>query len=259
MEPLRPLRKREFPIHFAEGKRLLHVVVHMSDAPGSLSAILDVLGSRVNLVGLTSYTLSDGTAMLSAFAEALPPGEPVSVTAQALKKLDAALEVRVTEGTDGILVDDFHTGMQVGDDDYIMLSREGLSRVFDHIVRIFGTGGEVLLYEEGKALGQQNSQRMLGALGSERVESAASYLLRSLTAEGWGTVQSSKPGVRPFKVTIEDCFECKGGSNVRKGCDLARGFYEGSVEATRGVPAKVEEVECTLRGGKACVFHVSTA
>jgi len=63
------MHKRDFPIDFAEGKDLFHVVVRMSVAPGPLSPILDALRPRLNLIGIHTYTLGDGSAMLSAFAE----------------------------------------------------------------------------------------------------------------------------------------------------------------------------------------------
>jgi len=67
---------------------------------------------------------------------------------------------------------------------------------------------------------------------------------------------SAKSESADFKVTVADCFECSGEGEVRKGCDFVRGFYEGSVEVTRGHEPKVEEVACRLRGDDACVFAV---
>lgn len=229
----------------------------MSDAPGSMTAILDLLGSRVNLIGINSYTLSDGTAMLSGFAEPLSRDESPQQLAQALGKLPASLDAEVMEGKDGILVDTFHTGIKVGSDDYLMLRREGLARVFDHLVRLFGTGGEVLLYEEGKALGRDSAKRRVEEIGKERVVKNAGYIGRALTAQGWGTFATvSAPGSQGITITVADCFECAGGGKTRKKCDFLRGFLEASVEVTRGGGAMVEETECILRGGAACTFKI---
>lgn len=245
-------------MHYAKGKKLFHIIVHMSDAPGSMSAILDGLGKRVNFIGMTSYSLSDGTAMLTAFAESLSPRETPESLKAVLVGLSASLEADVREGVDGLLVDTFHRGIQVGDDDYILLRREGLAGVYDHIVKIFGTGGEVLLYEQGKALGKDNAQRRVKELGVGNIVSNSSYLGRALTAQGWGLIESkTKPESKEFLITVTDCFECSGADRVRKGCDFLRGFFEGSAEVTRGKRPVVKEVECRLRGSKACVFHFS--
>ncbi|MDE1852661.1 MAG: hypothetical protein KGI38_02805 [Thaumarchaeota archaeon] len=257
---MKEIHMRNFPIHYAKGRKLFHIIVHMSDAPGSMSAILDGLGKRVNFIGMTSYSLSDGTAMLTAFAESLSPTETPERLKAVLVRLSANLEADVREGVDGLLVDTFHTGIRVGDDDYILMRREGLARVYDYIVKIFGTGGEVLLYEQGKALGKDNAQRRVKELGVENVVSDSSYLGRALTAQGWGVVESTtKPESKEVRITVADCFECSGAERVRKGCDFYRGFWEGSAEVTRGKQPVVKEIECRLRGSKACVFQISTA
>ncbi|MDE1858889.1 MAG: hypothetical protein KGI26_07475, partial [Thaumarchaeota archaeon] len=75
---MKETRKREFPLIYSKGKKLFNIVVHMSDDPGSMRAVLDALGERVNLIGTSSYTLSDGTAMFTAFAEGLSKDETAS-------------------------------------------------------------------------------------------------------------------------------------------------------------------------------------
>ena len=235
---------------------MFHIVVHMADAPGSLSAILTDLGKRVNFIGLSSYALTDGTAMFTAFAEALDQKETPNTLKGAIDKLSASLEAEVAEGRKGLLVDTYHTGIQVGGDEYLLLRREGLSGVFDHIVRIFGTGGEVLLYEEGKALGRDNAEKRMKELGDLVVDEAA-YIDRALTAQGWGVVETSTArGTTDFTIRVDDCFECSGRDSPRKGCDFLRGYYEGSVETTRGAKPRVEETECRLRGDKGCTFRI---
>ena len=254
---MKETRKREFPLLYSKEKKLFNIVVHMSDDPGSMRAILEALEEKVNLIGTSCYTLSDGTAMFTAFAEALSQDETASTLKGALGSLDTALETEVGEGKGGLLVDTFHTGIQVGRDEYLLMRREGLSGVFDHIVKLFGSGGEVLLHEEGRALGRDDAQRRISELGEDVAANESAYLGRALTPQGWGVVESSaKPGQTDYKVTVADCFECSGEGGVRKGCDFVRGFYEGSVEVTRGREPKVEEVACRLRGDDACVFTI---
>ena len=249
--------KREFPLHFAKGKKIFNIVVHMSDEPGSMGAILDALGKRVNMIGTSSYTLNDGTAMFTSFAEALSSDETPATLKALLDGISTNLESDVIEGRDGLLVDTFHTGILVGGDKYLLIMREGFSAVFDHIVRLFDTGGEVLLYEEGKALGHDSSQRRTKELGDETVTKESAYLDRALTAQGWGVVETDN-GKSGFQVVVEDCFECSGAGKVRKGCDFLRGYYEGLMQSDGGPAAKLEEVECRLRGGKKCVFRAKS-
>ncbi len=255
---MRALRKREFPIYYAKGKKLFQIIVQMSDTPGSLGSILDLLGSKVNLVGSSTYTLGDGTAILSAFAEALSQEETGGSLHDLLESSQAIKEVEVREGQGGLLIDTFHKGLQVGNDEYIQLRRDGLSGVFDHIVKIFGTGGEVLLYEEGLALAQKAAEKTKATLTIGVINANLMYMVNLLSAQGWGTFEV-KPGEgdHEYTIMVSDCFECSNGSEVRRGCDFMRGSLERSSGVTFGVPMQSEEPECILRGARACVFQIA--
>lgn len=250
--------RREFLAEYAKGKKLFQVVVHISDAPGSLSAVLDILSRRVNLYGTHSYTLKDGTAMFSAFAEALTDAETPDKLRSALQGTKATLEAEAREGKDGLLIDTFHKGLVMAGADYMLLRRDGLDGVFDRIVRLLGTGGEVLLYEEGKAMGKHNAMEEMSELGSDVVLAHVGYLAKQLTAEGWGDTESdTHPGSKEIVITVHDCLECAHRGDVRRKCDFLRGYFEGTAEVTRGGPVRAEEIECRLTGGKACVFKLS--
>jgi predicted hydrocarbon binding protein len=254
------MRKLEFPLHYAKGAKLFQIVAHLSDAPGSLSTILEVLRGKVNLIGTASYTLSDDTAMFSAFTEALSPDETVEGLQKVLKASKAIIEADVMEGRNGLLVDTFHTGPRVGVDDYILFMRKGMCGVFDHIVKIFGSGGEVLLYEEGMAMAQRMTQNFMQTFGMDTISGNTDYLSRFLTAQGWGIIDVKQGEAElAFLTTVKDCFECAPGSEVRRKCDFLRGYIDGSAEIVYGVKIRAEETECTLRGAKACVFRLAPA
>ena len=135
-------KKKIFPVHYAPGKKLFHILVTLSDAPGSYSSILDLMRTKVNLIGTSTYTLSDGTAVFSGFSEALSP----STTGKDLEKLimnsKVAISAEVYEGADGLLVDTFHTGFVVGDEEYILMRKDGMVQVFDRVSRMLGSGGK---------------------------------------------------------------------------------------------------------------------
>ncbi len=255
---VKSIPKREFPIYYEKEKKLFQIVVRMSDAPGSLMSILEVLGRKVNLIATSTYTLGDGTAILSAFSEPLSSTETIAGIQKALGSSPVTIESDVTEGKGGLLVDTFHSGLQVGGEDYMLLRRAGLSGVFDHIVKIFGTGGEVLLYEEGLAMAQRNAKNMNDLLTPEVVGPNTSYLIEFLTAQGWGVFEpTAGKGSHEGTVKMSHCFECEHGSTVRKHCDFMRGYFEGSANFTLGVSMQVEELECALRGDKACIYRVT--
>lgn len=252
------MKKRMYPLYFKKGKKFLQIVVRISSAPGSLKPVVDLLAKKVSMVGITAYTLDDGTAIFSAIAEALSPGETPSNLEKAIRGSGAVKDVEVHEGQDGLLVDTFHTGLVVAGKEYLLMRRDGFNRVVDRMIGLFGSGGDTLLYEEGKAMGMDNAMSLSEELGSELDLALWPYLLKILTAYGWGTLEF-EPGltVAEGAIRVSNCMECADASKVRTGCNFLRGYLEGGVEAATGVPFKSEEVECTLRGDKECVFHLT--
>jgi predicted hydrocarbon binding protein len=248
-------KERIFPVHYDAGKRLFHIVVVLSDAPGSYSSILDLLRTKVNLIGTNTYTRSDGTAIFSGFSEALP----ASLTTGEVKKLimssKAAISAEVYEGKDGLLVDTFHTGFVVGGDEYILMRREGLVHVFERVTKMLGSGGDALLFEEGVTMGVKNAEIMIKNIGVERVRGQTEVLNRFLAAQGWGEVVGKEGTAKgSFVVNVKDCFECSVDGASRRSCNFMRGYLAGSAKAAYGKAYDSEETKCVLKGAQACEF-----
>jgi len=253
-------KKKIFPVHYAPGKKLFHIVVTLSDAPGSYSSILDLVRTKVNLIGTSTYTRNDGTAVFSGFSEALSP----SLAAKGLENLimssKAAISAKVYEGKDGLLVDTFHTGFVVGDEEYILWRRDGLVHMFDRVSKMLGSGGDALLFEEGMAMGLRNAEMMMKTMGAQLVRAQTLVLNRSLAAEGWGVLEAKEgPGKDGFTVIVTDCFECAAQGSPRKGCNFVRGYLVGGAKATSGMDYEAKETKCRLRGADACEFQLSLA
>jgi len=250
-------KHRIFPVHFAPGKKLFHIVVKLSDAPGSYSSVLDLLRTKVNLIGTSTYALDDGTAMFSGFSEALSPTTTSKELRDLILRSKAAIEASVAEGVDGLLVDTFHTGFQVGNEDYILQTREGVAHMFDHVAKILGSGGEALLYEEGMAVSQWNAEAMVKLLGVDRVRAQIGKLNKFMTAQGWGVIDL-KEGTRKgeFTVDVTDCFECSGKGTSRPGCSFMRGYLTGAAVVIYGHEYDSRETKCVLKGAKICQFSL---
>ena len=251
-------KKKIFPVHYAPGKKLFHVLVTLSDAPGSYSSILDLVRTKVNLIGTSTYTRSDGTAVFSGFSEALSP----KTTGKELEKLimgsKAAISAKVYEGSDGILVDTFHTGFIVGDEEYILMRKDGLVHVFDRVSKMLGSGGDALLFEEGMAMGSRNAEMMINIVGARRVRAQMGVLNRFLAAQGWGVIEAKDgPEDGGFTIRVVDCFECSVEAPSRKGCNFMRGYLAGSSKATFGKDYQSKETRCVLKGADACEFQLT--
>ena len=249
---------RIFPVHFAPDKRLVHIVVKLSDAPGSYSSILDSLRTKVNLIGTATYTLSDGTAMFSGFAEALDPKGTGEGIRELILKTGAALEAEVKEGKDGLLIDTFHRGFIVEGDRYMLLRQGELVNMFDHVASLLGSGGEALLYEEGVATGRWRADSIIAKYGSERIRAQVGAINHLMTAEGMGDVEGAYgPGDGEITVAVTECFECTGKPASRTGCNFMRGYLVGAAESIFGKSHSCAEEKCSLKDGKACEFRLT--
>jgi predicted hydrocarbon binding protein len=250
-------RKKEFPFHYSPESKLFHVVARLRDDPGALASLLNALGTRLNLVSTTSYTVEDGCAISSNFGEALFDSD----TAQSIQRVASrsphveACEVR--ESKDGLLVDEFHLGLQCGPaDSYVMLQRAGLARMFGELVKVLGSGGETLLYLEGKNYGRSRIEtygKMFGP-GSPAKLQEFSHILEAL---GYGSSRITFDSDNRVNLAFYDDFECCSHEKARQECSFSRGLAEGSIGAILGKELTSEETRCRLRGDEVCEFALT--
>ena len=249
--------KPETTHYFAPGKKLFQIVVNVRGERGALGSTISLLESSFNLVGTTSYALPDRTSILSAMAEAHSDSETPERVRSSIMANGAALDVEVLEGREGILVDRFHTGLATGVGYVMMIRRQSLTKMLDRISRLLGSGGEVVLFEEGIAVGKANGEALAKSLGLEKLRKNVDYLRGNLTAQGWGQVSvDMEPDGETRRMVVDDCFECSSNDGGRAGCHFFRGYILGNTSATFGKAFSVEETECRLKGGHRCVFVV---
>jgi len=253
------IHSREFPYVFSPNKKLFQIVVKMKDVPGALENVLHSLDRRVNLIGSSSYTVEDGSAIFSAFAAAHTQDE----SAESLKKLigssPVAIACQVSESSDGLLVDAFHKGMEMDGGDRLMLfTWRGISGMFDRMSELFGTGAEVMLFYEGVTIGELTTTNMIERVGKNVLMKNMASVIQMLSATGLG--DSSVEGLDLTglpKVRVNDCFECSSERRVRHGCAFVRGLLTGSSKALLGVNVDYEETKCRFKGSEYCEFSLA--
>ena len=220
--------------------------------------VLGLVESMFKPVASVTYALPDSTSILSVVAEALPETESPDSARGRLRSNAAVIDAEVLEGRDGVLVDTFHTGLATGAGYIMMIRRNSLTKMLDRVNRLLGSGGEVVLFEEGIAVGKANGEAFLKALGTEKLRKNIDYLRSNLSAQGWGSVSvKMDPDGETRVMVIKDCFECSANDGGRSGCHFFRGYILGNTSITFGKPFTVEETACRLRGGDACEFVVT--
>jgi predicted hydrocarbon binding protein len=247
--------KAETPYYLAPGRRLFQIVINVRGERGALGSIIGLLESTFKLEGTTSYAPHDSTSILSVVAEGQSDAETPDGVRSSILTNRAALDAEVLEGREGILVDRFHTGLTTGAGYVMMIRRQSLTKMLDRINRLLGSGGEVVLYEEGIAVGRANGEAFLKSLGAGMLRRNIDYLRSNLTAQGWGEVSVEvDPDGETRRMVVHDCFECSSNEGGRTGCHFFRGYILGNTSATFGMAFTVEESNCKLRGGNECTF-----
>jgi predicted hydrocarbon binding protein len=218
---------------------------------------LGLVEAMVKPAAVASYAQTDNTSILSVVGEAHSERDTPDLIRNSIMSNGAVLDVEVLEGREGMLVDTFHTGLATGAGYIMMIRRQSLTRMLDRVTRLLGSGGEVVLFEEGIAVGKANGEAFMKALGAEKVRKNVDYLRSNLSAQGWGTVSvEMEPDAETRRMVVRDCFECSSNDGGRKGCNFFRGYITGNTSATFGKAFTVEETQCKLRGGNECVFIV---
>jgi len=247
-----------FPYHFSPDKKLVHIVAKISDDPGTLGSMLTLVGSKVNLIGTSSYALKGGTAIFSGFGELLSQFDSAQTVQELITLSHKVTACQVWESNKGLLVDWFHTGIQSSlGEPLIVLPASGLAETFDKVVKAFGSGGETILYLQGKEFATarfQTYRKLLGPHPERRFDEA----LHIFEASGYGSsavvLEDSK---LKLHMTVKDCFECSVRSESGRTCAYTRGLAVGSFGEAFGRDLSCDEVKCRLKGRDACEFVLS--
>lgn len=237
---------------------MFQIVVSMKDEPGALGQILNLLGGHVDLVDIHAYRASEGQAVLSGFARHVPTSEDSLSLEKLVMASPYALVCKVIESSDGLLIDSFHTGIEMDGGERLMLFRwDAYNRMFDRLAELIGTGGEVMLLYEGVAVGEMNAHEIIRRLGKDTIARNMPSVIKMFSSSGWGDMSLELPEDGSLVVRMGECFECSTRKRVRHGCYFIKGMLTGVAKTVLGPDVKCEETRCTLRGDNNCEFTVS--
>jgi predicted hydrocarbon binding protein len=254
-------KRRFFGYHFDPPKKTFQIVARIKDTPGALGVVLEALRTHINLIGSVSYVTDQGNAVWSGFAEALSPSETEAELKKIMSHLDVVEESIVKTSEDGLLVDDYHLGIEVGlGEDFIMLPAKGVSHTYDHLTELFGSGGDTILYDEGFSLGKVNARYFMRLLGADLARQKVHQLAALYGTMGWGNAQMEiENTAASFTVVVENCFECSAKRRVRTTCSFMRGHLAGFLSTTFETILRSSEEKCRFRGDPVCEFRLVQA
>jgi predicted hydrocarbon binding protein len=243
-------------------KRFVHVPVVLKNQPGALSDVTKkVTELKLNVLsGFTSVEPGKATGLWSSFAEC-PPGEfDAKDLESAISKSNFVEGVRVVESRGGLLTDSLHFPLRMTPGRRaIGFNPTSIASMFRRVYSTFGSGGVVIVYEEGRAVGRQGGMFLLSALGKETLQSRFETVSDLMSGWRWGKVESveTKDGFSWTRIRVRECFESMGGSSAGPLCHFVRGVLEGILEIVSGLPMKATEVRCSAMGNEYCEFEIT--
>lgn len=256
---MKEAKQQSLGFYFFPKMKGFHIVIRLKDVPGALASVLLPLRDHVNIVNSASYSVEDGNAIWSGFGKSLSKAETEGRLKKLVERLPNVLECEVKGSDHGLLIDSFHSGLEVAPGrPGTIFPTEGLARIYNHLAKVYGSGGETILFGEGSALGESTGQYLNARLGHGSLDWKVKALLGTYRVHGWGSasLKVEKPGTR-FRVTVRDGFECAGEVKDRKGCGFMRGHLTGAISTLSGRKFEGEETKCRLRGDPFCEFLLS--
>ena len=140
----------------------------------------------------------------------------------------------------------------------VLIDKDGLSNLYDSVLRIAGFGLGGILYTAGKKAAEKGSNLLRDNLGVEGEELIKAMAL-AFEAGNWGKMKVESTGEKTYKVTVTDNVLVWGLEKNKKKpvCYPLAGYIAGFFEQAFDTKAHVREVECIAKGDPACVFQVT--
>jgi predicted hydrocarbon binding protein len=240
------------------GRRLAQVLVTMKDEVGAVASVNSLVASlNVDIRQSMSYSLAeDSRAIYNAFVVLNDPKVSLVQLVDRLKESTFVVKVEAREGRDGVIVDGISFPVNWQGRRTIILSQTATARMFEAIRFTLGSGGDVVLYQQGSSYGRELAESFMARLGGDYLRRNFDYTLALLSATGWGVPElvGSKDSFPNITITLQSCLECDGVRATRPACSFVRGFLAGVSSTIVGHTVHCEESHCIGMGEPHCEF-----
>ncbi|QQG49098.1 MAG: ACT domain-containing protein [archaeon] len=243
---------------YIPGQRVAQIVVLMKDSKGALAEVAGIMaGAGVDIKQSAS---SSSSRSQTAVYNALVVLEDNAVTIEELvKRMKASrfvIDAEGVSGVEGAILDQLTFPMTWAGQRSVLLNHEALSGMLESIRGIFGTGGDMILFEQGRTYGKTLATQLVSDVGEAFARKNFGYGLKLISATGWGV-----PEVTDFDaefnyavIRVRDSFECDGQRSSEPCSHFMRGFLVGGLLALTGRNLDCRETKCVARGEDCCEF-----
>ncbi|MCX8181580.1 MAG: hypothetical protein N3D12_00515 [Candidatus Methanomethyliaceae archaeon] len=162
--------------------------------------------------------------------------------------------------TEGFIVDTISAPIVAGKNRVIILRDQGYRQLLTEIRRLFGTGGEALLYHVGFNMGigyAKLHKDLADKVGiKDPVDIYQKISCKMFQWAGFGRKEAVEITPNHAIIHIYDSFECENGSSVRPYSQLVRGLIAGTLAGLFNRSFNVTEDLCAAKGDSLCRFKV---
>lgn len=253
---------KELPIaRFTRDKRLAQIVVKFKDVTGSLSDITRITGSEgVDIRQSVAFTVSrERYAVYNAFVWLPREDYRLEQLVEKVKASPFVLSVQARDGVEGSIVDTLTFPIQFAADRVVLVEISSLTSMFDELEKVFGSGGAVIIYQQGVSYGKAICAELAKTLTRPYMVRNYRYGLNLITAMGWGvpTVLSANDRLTEATVQVAECFECVGRKPKGMHGRFMAGYLAGVFSYLSGHDLRGTETKCVAVQDDFCEFKIA--
>jgi len=253
-------RKDIFCSAYSEGGDLYQFAVKLKNTPGAIAKVANILFSRgVNILhGFHTACPGQKEAVWGFFADLKNSDERVEDLVKAIEMLDTTLEVKFSRPIiDGLIVDELHFPVMVLEERSIIMKLKTFTGCFQRLYEKFGSGAAFILYEMGKAAGEDKIKSLNESYNLDKL-TALRVIFAEKAAKGWSIPEIEKFDEKTVEasIVVQELFECAPfrGKNKEAKSQFFRGYLAGVLGLLFNKPVSVVEVECIAKGDQRCKF-----
>ena len=151
---------------------------------------------------------------------------------------------QIKDSREGLLVDSITFPIKISSGQRAMIIRNDVwNSMLKRTREKFGSGGDVIIYEQGNMAGRMTGKELLVALGKDFLTQQLDQVVAMYQALGWGKAKVLSFVHSPLALTIRmwDSAECMGQKSDKPTGHFIRGHVVGVVEEMFGIECKCEE------------------
>jgi predicted hydrocarbon binding protein/predicted amino acid-binding ACT domain protein len=239
-----------------EGSKYFEVFIGVDNVPGMIAKVSSVIASfNVNIMSGFHSAIPDYGGAWAIFLE-VPQEVAQEELLAKLRLIGGVKEVRVKCLEHIDFFDEFFFPLMMGRERILMVAQGAFMNLKGQLIDFLGTGGEFILFNEGKGIGESFIAGAPPILKTylEKLE----YIKDLFRASGWGLLEFQGIEIEKKSGTIilKDNFEAS--SKYAGHCHLTRGSLTTIVRRVFNKPdIELVEIACKGLGDPACIFKLS--